>query len=439
MIWDSPQKLIRQTAFYLALVSLVMAVGFVLLALFWQQNRDRLVAWDQAIPDYYADSVAEFKQALTTAENPEEKFRIYKSINETLAGHSSLNRYFDLYNQSFDFLIDHYLQQGDHKQALKLANNWMTSQPHNLNAQLKYAQTMSKTDATAAMAFTDKLAARYFDIPSIQLHYLTQLQLSGQTEQAWNSALRLQKHSDKTPQPGFAFYYTDAKSTDLTKITVGQHEYSSHGKQVQFTQTLPAHSLQQFRFDVDGLPTGSIIKNLSIKSSGQKLPIELMHDLKWIGEDLVTIGTDPYLRVLLADTQNPVDYVTYKVSLEVTAKRNNYLHDLVRQINGQYVTESTHTSFKFSPYGNHYASPAISLGQHPAVTIKLDSFSGFKFSELYLIDDQGAHIAANNMTGFSSSDGWWVAAPDSEQSLSFQLPDDVQSQNMHVVMELGSP
>ena len=268
MSWRTPQRVIKNTLFYLGILSFIGAVFWLGIFYIWTNNPKMVHDYDENIPNYYTDQITRLQTRTHKGKSPEDTLKRYQHLAKALEGVTVLHKHYQVYSDNQANMIDFFVNAEQVSKAKKLANKWQENYPYDFNAKFKYTDVLLITDIKQAIAYLELVYKKHKDIFELNQRYVELLLDDGQFEKALSIAKYSETQNRKERVPRFTYYFTDESNKKFsaeTIVVIPKENYQKLREVSKVNVLMPQAGVTSLRFDFDNLGIGSKIKKLYFK------------------------------------------------------------------------------------------------------------------------------------------------------------------------------
>lgn len=331
MKWNKPKKVITNITFYLSLITFIISIIAIIILTLWIKNPKIIDKLDYKIPNYYLDNITMLYKRAKTSKDIDIQLDYYQQLHVALAGISSLDRFYHTKQQTYKYLIRDYRKKQKYNDALSLAKEWVEQNDHDFEAKLWYADLLADISFSKANQYYNTLYAQHKDIIEIVKNYINFLIKNNDKEKALEIENDFNKRYSSLVNAKYKLYYldkTNPKYSEQGSVPISNIKYIKNNM-IHLDISKNFILLSAIRFDINGAPIGSTIKdlNITIEANNINYPnvhFKLAHHLKERNHaSHQIVGTDPFYYIELPSILKlNSGTINFKISFTLENKLN---------------------------------------------------------------------------------------------------------------------
>ncbi len=395
----------------MGLVSLfisIVAIGTVVL---WKYYPNTVNKIDKLIPDFYGDNIKSLYKKANAAKDKKIKLQYYKELYKELENISTLNKYYNIRQQTAKWLIDHYISINKLKKALDIATKWEKDYPYDFIGKFTYIDVSSKVDDNISTTYIENLYKKHSDIQEVKDKYISYLL----EHNNYNQAVKVSQEKDVIMQSyaKFQIFYMDNKKgfseKQSTKYTKKDYLFKNNKYNLKFNKKTTKFT--GLRIDIENIANGTVISNIELIINNNKIEIANMNQINNIKDNTYRVeGNDPYF---IFDIPKKLKNYNVEININFTCKieKPNIVATKILK-NGEWQlfvdsgsnfneTESIH--FKLNKTNNDFISNnKVDFKNTSAIRVDFPSLKGLKFDDLRIIINKKITYAKNDITSLNN-------------------------------------
>jgi|GEM_PF-3801427 len=353
MSWAKPQRVIKNSMFYIGLLSFIGMLLWLSIFYVWNNHPQLISEYDKKIPNHYTNKITRLQTRTHKGKSPEDTFKRHQELAVALEGVTKLHKYYNLNSDNQIFMIDYLIASKKYLEAEKIANNWQLQLPNDFIAKFKYAEVLSHIDSSKEISYYESIYQNHKDIVKLNQKYVSLLLHKGFFNKALTAAVQAKRYNRKKQNLSFMSYYRDSINKKYSrdyKIEIPKYAHQINGDGYNVKYSITADKLTNLRFDIDHLSTGSSIQDLhfTIKTSSNTfldVKANPLHHIIIEDEIFKTSGTDPYVEIELPDELIGTSETLEVIAFFKVTKAETFVLDQITQHPEFKITCSKSTDF----------------------------------------------------------------------------------------------
>ena len=294
-----PKKTISDVLFmfgvFFLLVGILIAGTFV----FWTYYPNAISEVEKIIPDRHSASIGGLLRAARESTDDDQKHKYYSKLYSELLNVAISSKYYSVRKEAAQFLIQYYLGNNNKSEALEIAKYTEKKYPWDFSAKFKYVAVVSKINAEEAYSYYKSLYGKHADLVAVRNGFIEFLLSQSRFSEALEVANNNYVFSES--DAAFQVFYNDNQSgfSEAQSVRLNFSDYERNNDNYKLSLSRVYQNLKEIRFDMDGLPDGTIVSSVKAEIQGQginkTLQIKNVNDLLSLGDGGFQVnGNDPY-------------------------------------------------------------------------------------------------------------------------------------------------
>ena len=328
-IFSKPKQTILNVMFSLAIVSLIISILAVSIVILWKFNPTVINKVDILIPDTYGQEIRKLYSNAKNSQDTIEKIKYFLELEKKLKKITRLHKFYNYKTEAIIYLINYNLERKNYLLAMKYANEWKNKYEFDLNAKFYFAKILNLIDNNKAIKYYANLYIKYGDIIEVAQNYIIFLLENNNLSKALEIEKQLNLNS--ILEVDFKMYYINKKRNNFSEnYSFALNNIVKDKSNYEVTTNKNLVNIKKIRLDMDGLPIGLIVKNISLSFyiNDKKIVIKNISNSSDAIKDknkYLIVGNDPYFIFDLPSEvfNNKINNINFNLTIEKTFNKTS--------------------------------------------------------------------------------------------------------------------